>query len=451
MAHLDPAATGLMKPFDDLSIFKDSDLSLISNSGSRWHPKITVYRLLVISTTISLGSAKAVATFYDKEYVSTTIEWIAGVAVFTFLFVLGWFEEDPSHCPKLAWMFEYDLVRLIWGFFTMTPNYTSEERQRTPRSDEGGYPLITSYRLIVSGSVFMFGMAKAYLSYVGLGGGANVLDWTFGAIVTSMLYVLGLYERNPVNMMPYLFETHYDNYFYSGASFTFTIVSCLLALAFFVGFAYCWSLGLEDLTVEIYDDIKKTGFPISFTAIHDISMKVLVLGVVLTFFLGSIGYSLYFLWQIALTFGRLTPCRKLAKLLRRTFLWTPKTLSRPFRELRIPTWAKGTVKPVTKIYRFVRRFGAHLLCYSIATVIFAFAAFFFLGYAFRTFRSLGSDLEFTPIGILAVSLDVVYGFISVLNGLFACIGIFVAGREVLVPFSTGDLNGPSREKLVLEL
>jgi hypothetical protein len=57
----------------------------VSNSNSRWHPKITVYRLLIISTTISLGSAKAIETFYGKSYVSTTIEWIAGVAVFSLL------------------------------------------------------------------------------------------------------------------------------------------------------------------------------------------------------------------------------------------------------------------------------------------------------------------------------------------------------------------------------
>jgi len=75
MVHLGPIAP-LPIPFGDLSIFKNTP---------RWHPGITPYRLLVISTTISLGSAKAVATFYGKSYVSTTIEWIAGVAVFTLL------------------------------------------------------------------------------------------------------------------------------------------------------------------------------------------------------------------------------------------------------------------------------------------------------------------------------------------------------------------------------
>ena len=92
------------------------------------------------------------------------------------LFVAGWFEDDPSQYPKLAWLVNRDLVRLIWR-----PRYTSEERQRT----EGAFPLITTYRLLVSGSVFVFGMVKAYLSYVGLGGAANVFDWILGVVITS--------------------------------------------------------------------------------------------------------------------------------------------------------------------------------------------------------------------------------------------------------------------------
>ena len=92
MADLHPIR---LKPIGDKSVFT-SDLEQhpleppspspeLSHSNSRWHPKITVYRLLIISTTISLGSAKAAATFHGKSYVSITIEWVAGVAVFCLL------------------------------------------------------------------------------------------------------------------------------------------------------------------------------------------------------------------------------------------------------------------------------------------------------------------------------------------------------------------------------
>ena len=84
MANLDPTVPYSI-PFGDLVAFRNTPAVEVSNSGSRWHPNITPYRLLVVSTTIALGSAKAVETFYGKSYVSTTIEWVAGVAVFTLL------------------------------------------------------------------------------------------------------------------------------------------------------------------------------------------------------------------------------------------------------------------------------------------------------------------------------------------------------------------------------
>jgi hypothetical protein len=100
-------------------------------------------------------------------------------------FMIGWLEGDPSQYPKLVWLVDCDLIRLIWILFKKTPDYTSEERPPSPDPD-GAHPPITGYRLLVSGNVLIFGMVKAYLSYVGLGGAANALDWTFGVIVTSM-------------------------------------------------------------------------------------------------------------------------------------------------------------------------------------------------------------------------------------------------------------------------
>ncbi|KIM34928.1 hypothetical protein M413DRAFT_37682, partial [Hebeloma cylindrosporum] len=67
-------------------------------------PKIMLYRLLVISTTISLGSAKAVAVFYGKSYVSITIEWIAGVVVSILLYILGLYENNPFN--MMPYLFE---------------------------------------------------------------------------------------------------------------------------------------------------------------------------------------------------------------------------------------------------------------------------------------------------------------------------------------------------------
>jgi p-aminobenzoyl-glutamate transporter AbgT len=83
----------LLKPIGDPSVFTsvleqhplEALSAEFSNSNSGWHPNITVYRFLIISTTISLGSAKAIATLHGKSYISITIEWVAGVAVFCLL------------------------------------------------------------------------------------------------------------------------------------------------------------------------------------------------------------------------------------------------------------------------------------------------------------------------------------------------------------------------------
>ncbi|KIM49827.1 hypothetical protein M413DRAFT_408142 [Hebeloma cylindrosporum] len=100
-------------PFRDPSfvrkVVKEPQAQVESDeSNPRWQPKITLYRLLVISTTISLGSAKAVAVFYGKSYVSITIEWIAGVAVSIFLYILGLYESNPFNMMPYLFEIHYD-------------------------------------------------------------------------------------------------------------------------------------------------------------------------------------------------------------------------------------------------------------------------------------------------------------------------------------------------------
>ena len=159
-------------------------------------------------------------------------------------------------------------------------------------------------------------------------------------------------------MMPFLFERHYDNRFYSGGfpltleawiianqsrtgrSFFASVVLYFIGLGFTVGFSWICSVAVQQLNTKIYEDIKKEGFPTSFSQFHDISPMFMLEGMVSLCLLANIGYSLYFLREIVSAFGRLTPFRKLAKLLRRAFLWTPKTISRQFSDFNAPTWAE---------------------------------------------------------------------------------------------------------------
>ena len=47
-----------------------------------WHPKLTLYRLLVILSTVGLAVAKTTASLLNLDFASITLEWILGVVVF---------------------------------------------------------------------------------------------------------------------------------------------------------------------------------------------------------------------------------------------------------------------------------------------------------------------------------------------------------------------------------
>ena len=47
-----------------------------------WHPKLTLYRLVVIFSTVGLGVAKDVTSYLNLTYASITLEWILGVVLF---------------------------------------------------------------------------------------------------------------------------------------------------------------------------------------------------------------------------------------------------------------------------------------------------------------------------------------------------------------------------------
>jgi len=47
-----------------------------------WHPKLTLYRLLVIFSTVGLAAAKTATSLLNLTFASITLEWILGVVVF---------------------------------------------------------------------------------------------------------------------------------------------------------------------------------------------------------------------------------------------------------------------------------------------------------------------------------------------------------------------------------
>jgi len=103
-------------------------------------------------------------------------------------FILGFFEANPPR--RLSWLLAYDLMDLIWMLFRKfsltTPQYRTDEKQlERQRNNLVSYPPITGYRLLTSASVTFFGLTKAYLSYHGLSGEANTVDWILGVVLAS--------------------------------------------------------------------------------------------------------------------------------------------------------------------------------------------------------------------------------------------------------------------------
>jgi hypothetical protein len=55
---------------------------LSPRSNLSWHPKFTLYRLLVILSTVGLAGAKTATSYLNLTFSSITLEWILGVVVF---------------------------------------------------------------------------------------------------------------------------------------------------------------------------------------------------------------------------------------------------------------------------------------------------------------------------------------------------------------------------------
>jgi hypothetical protein len=62
------------------SSLDDSALAIVP----QWHPKMTISRLFIISSTLALGTAKAACAYRDTDsvFVPVTLEWVTSTVVF---------------------------------------------------------------------------------------------------------------------------------------------------------------------------------------------------------------------------------------------------------------------------------------------------------------------------------------------------------------------------------
>ena len=103
--------------------------------------------------------------------------------------------------------------------------------------------------------------------------------------------------------------------------------------------------------------------------------------------------------------------------------------------------------PTFFLVRFVGRFGAHILVFTVATIVCAIAAFNFLGYLFWIFYK--HETKDPKFGFLEIICTIFYAFTLGSSGVVACVAVVLSIGQVLRPFSQ-NLNDVSRDKLLLE-
>ena len=80
----------------------------------------------------------------------------------------------------MKWLFKKDLAPYLWLVL-----YRTDEVALPAGFHLSRHPPITGYRIAVTASVLLFGLAKAMLAYFGYSLATNTVDWVFGVVVTT--------------------------------------------------------------------------------------------------------------------------------------------------------------------------------------------------------------------------------------------------------------------------
>ncbi|KAF8989274.1 hypothetical protein BDQ17DRAFT_477724 [Cyathus striatus] len=181
---------------------------------THWHPKLTIYRLLVILITLGFSIAKAVSSYQGHSTVPITLEWLFGTGVFLLFFALDTYQSRVKS-RAFPWFFEVDLVYVAWkhacSLFGVSnpPFYGTEEDTRRQSMITSTQPPLRGYDILVTSTTIVFGITKTAMAYVGYNTGMTTVEWIGSAVVGVTMYWIGLYESDPLNKMPYLFTTDY--------------------------------------------------------------------------------------------------------------------------------------------------------------------------------------------------------------------------------------------------
>ncbi|KDR67460.1 hypothetical protein GALMADRAFT_258406 [Galerina marginata CBS 339.88] len=211
---------------DRASIVPPTATDLTITSPASWHPRITPYRLSNILIPVCVGTSKAVVSQRSNSTAPVTLELVSGVVVFLVLFHAGYYESSQQIPHFIAWAFQTDCMEYLWrlfDFFSLPrPRYKSDEIHEF---DIGS--VVTSYRLLVSATVISFGLTKASLTYAGFSIVSTWVEWLLGVVITSALYILGLYESSSTGVLSNFFTVGHDRIYvlrYTGKKVSYSVL-----------------------------------------------------------------------------------------------------------------------------------------------------------------------------------------------------------------------------------
>ncbi|KAJ7247851.1 hypothetical protein B0H12DRAFT_1020560 [Mycena haematopus] len=80
----------------------------------RARPRLTVYRILLFTSTAGFCAVKAVLSYQGQTVAPTTLDWIYGIVVGSALYWLGLYDEEcPGRLP--GWLFKTDVIESVMG------------------------------------------------------------------------------------------------------------------------------------------------------------------------------------------------------------------------------------------------------------------------------------------------------------------------------------------------
>ncbi|KDR71468.1 hypothetical protein GALMADRAFT_253773 [Galerina marginata CBS 339.88] len=328
-------------------------------SSTSWHPKISPYRLFIISSGISLSTVKLVSSRNGDMALSTTLEWISGPFLFLLIFGLSAYDskEDDDIPDGLSWLFKPDCMNIIWHILAVLsirrPAYTSREIFFISQPYLRHLPL-TVYRVLVCLSVISFGLLKATFTYLGFSTAMTWIDWVQAVPFATVLYCLGLYEYNDSNIWPSFFVVDQRGALISLKRSLKYLLSIALSMAWIFYFWYMLSLVWRDpspfanSTLIHGDGSSKGLLRTQLDRFYDLSCKLILEELLVVFIAG--GLAVLFLVLDAATLA----------------ISTSGPFRRPFRERFIPipkfatSFVEWVIMSIITLFVFCVHLSVHL-------------------------------------------------------------------------------------------